>query len=126
MKRLCWPSLLPPCRALCTPVPAEAQLQSSFPIYIPKTPSSAALLPLQPARCVVQVWEGDSPRIPHRLSASCGSRCFPGTGNSKHTQMKSQISPVWPHPLSQQRVWTASMSLFLFLPEEVRLTGNSP
>lgn len=49
----------------------------------------------------------------------------PGPGNSKHTQIKSQINPVWPHPLSQQRVWIASMSLFPFLPEEVVLKRNS-
>lgn len=49
----------------------------------------------------------------------------PGPGNSKHTQIKSQINPVWPHPLSQQRVWIVSMSLFLFLPEEVLLKSNT-
>lgn len=78
-----------------------------------------------PARCALQVWEGDPPCSSHRASASWGSRCFPGTGNSKHTQIKSRINPVWPRPLSQQRVWTASMALFLFLPEEVGLTSNS-
>lgn len=42
----------------------EAQLQSSFPIYIPKKPGLAGLLALQPARCAVQVWEGDSAAAP--------------------------------------------------------------